>query len=588
MSETTPMPENPGSNQPETATAPITPPARTATVPPPPRPGRNQLILALAFAAAMGILLLLLPTIYRAHTEYLLWSEGFMEQAFARSFLSGHFEKLIETPKPLWNMFWLLSPFPNRLFLLIVIMIAVVFFLFPYLSRKLTGSVVFGVVASLVTFFGFRDALGLMLEGSWILPVILLGLIFLLAVLSKRWGWATVAVGLSGLIRPESWLLAIFLIVLIAVNRERLKWYHFVPLLAPLFWAWYDYRISGDWLYSYRNTAAYAVLTGVPSVDFISFWPRLIPDIIESTGIIALLYAVAGIIIRARNIAHEAKERKTLAVLFDPLFAVTLLPLIAAWIMSIQGNLIIMRRFFFLSIGLMAFYAVLLPYEISRARKVANRNFLIGAIWLPLILVALVRLPGISRDVHRGMKVTEAKMAAIVGLCEEITKPVADLSEYRSIFIPFRRYAQFTTFLSDSIARKFISYREVSLAVTSTQLALLDEVPEPPPGSPQFLKDLVLSRKQFADYLPALALWVPDDEVHYIDAFSFDDPDYFHKNYIDHGRYAFRIIGSALDSLGLIYDVREIEPGSVQDLLAPASEPAPELPYRVEDQPPER
>ncbi|MEO0109011.1 MAG: hypothetical protein ABIK62_07585, partial [candidate division WOR-3 bacterium] len=60
--------------------------------------------------------------------------------------------------------------------------------------------------------------------------------------------------------------------------------------------------------------------------------------------------------------------------------------------------------------------------------------------------------------------------------------------------------------------------------------------------------------------------WIPDDEMHYIDAFSFDDPEYFHHNYIDHERYAFRIIGSALDSLGLIYDVREIEPEMIREL----------------------
>ena len=559
---------------------------------------RKRIIQMCVIAGLMGLFFLILPMLYRAHYDYLLWSEGFMERAFAKSFLSGHYEKLIEAPKPLWNMFWLLAELPNRLYLLIVIMIAGVFLLFQFVSEKVSGSVAPGIIAALLTVFAFQEVLVLFLNGSWTIPYLLFGLLFLLALLAKRWIWATVAIGLAGLIRPESWLLAVFLLCYIRHNREPLRWLHFLPLAAPFLWAFYDYRVSGDWLYSFKTTAAYAILTGLPGTNLLTFWPRLIADTADSTGVILLLYAVAGIVVRARNTARETKKRKALAVLSDPLLAVTLLPLIAAWIMSVQGNLIVMRRFFYLSISLLAFYAVLLGWEILKRQKLSHRVLVASAIAAPILLIGLFRLPGTFRDGLRNVKVTEAKMAAIPGLAEQLLSmaetpapspddpnPSPPLDKYKQVFIPFRRYAQFRAFTNEAIASKFLSYREVSLAVTSTQHALMGEEIEPPAGSPTFVRELMTSGKRFADYLPALAVWIPDDEMHYIDAFSFDDPEYFHKNYIDHGRYGFRIIGSALDSLGLIYEVREISPEQIQTIIPPGEETPPEPTYRIEEPP---
>jgi hypothetical protein len=41
--------------------------------------------------------------------------EGFMERAYGKAFLTGYLQKLIETPKPLWSLFWLLGSTPNKL-----------------------------------------------------------------------------------------------------------------------------------------------------------------------------------------------------------------------------------------------------------------------------------------------------------------------------------------------------------------------------------------------------------------------------------------------------------------------------------------
>jgi len=538
----------------------------------------------IAFAVGMALFFLILPMLYRAHYNFLLWAEGFMERTFATSFLTGKYPALTEAPKPLWNMFWLLSSLPNRLYLFVVIMIGVVFYLFLDVSRRLTGSIGYGIAASLVTVFGFKDVLSLFLNGNWTIPIMILGLLFLSAVLNRRWTVAVVAIGLAGLIRPECWFLAVYLLIYIVYMREPVKWFYYLPLLAPFIWAYFDYRISGDWLFTYRSTAAYAFVTGLSGVNLVTFWPRLVPDILEATGIVIPLLAIAGIVIRAINRAQESRDRKTLAVLFDPLLVTTLLPLIASWAMSVQGNIIVMRRFFFFSASLLVLYALILPFEFVRRRKVANRRLIIVLACAPVILVGLVRMPVIVRDCYRETRVTESKMAAIVGLCEEVARPIVDLSKYKYVFIPFRRQAQFRAFLSDSVVKKLISYRELSLAVTSTQYAMMGEPYEPPSGSPQSIRDLIESKKQFVDFLPALALWVPDDERHYIDAFAFDDKDYFHRNYIDKGRYGFRIIGAALDSLGLIYDVREITSEMIKAVYPPG-ESLPPLRYEISPEP---
>jgi hypothetical protein len=552
---------NPEETQPA---SPVTPADKPRTAAPSDRPPIGW---SVAFGAVMAVVYLVIPAIFKAHYEYLFWGEGFMERAYGMSFLTGNLHKMIETPKPLWSLFWLLGRTPNQLLIFVGLMVGAIFTLFALVSWKLSRSVLPGILASLLLVFGCKSVLELMAQGSWIIPYILLGLVFLLALYSRRFGWATLAVGLIGLFRPDGWFLAVFLLVYVGWRREGLKWYYFLPLLAPFLWMYYDHRISGDWLFTYRMTVAYAVLTGVPGTNFVNFWRVMLSDMVSSTGVLLLLYALAGIVYRARNLVREAKGSKFLAVVLDPLFAVSLLPLFGYWLLSLQGNITIMARFAFLSVGLFALYALLLPIDILRNRPVANRGVIVGVIWLPLLLVGLVRLPVVGKDVQKYLKITESKMAAIEGLCEVVNTSIAPADQYKFIFVPLRRYAQFSRFLDGDLAQKLLSYREVSLATICTQLGLTEGgAPEPPKGSPEFLKRIMQGGWGFADFMPSLALWIPDDEQHYIDAFAFDEPDYFRKNYIDHGRYGFRVIGQALDSLGLIYDVRDLAPEQIRVL----------------------
>lgn len=559
------------------------------------KPVRPPFITAGIFGAIMMVVYFVLPAIYKAHYEFLFWGEGFMERAYGMAFLTGNYQKLIETPKPLWSLFWLLGSTPNKMLLLLGLMTGGIFFLFPLVSWKLTRHTLPGIVASLLLVFGSKDVLSLMVQGSWITPYILLGLVFVLALYSRRFIWATLAVGLIGLFRPDGWFLAVFMLLYVVyqaasasshkprATSHKLKWYYFLPLLSPFLWMYYDHRMSGDWMYTYKTTVAYAVLTDVQGTNFASFWRVLVPDIISSTGVLVLLYALAGIVLRARNIAREARGSKVLAIVFDPLLGTALVPLIGYWLLSLSGNIVIMGRFVFLSVGLLTLLAMLLPYELFKNRPVANRGVVFPAIWLPLLLVGLVRLPAVGRDVHQELKISEAKMAAIQGLCDEVKKPVADLDQYKFILIPFRRYAVFENFLPESVAHKLISYREVSLAaVTAHAVATESQAPQSPKGSPEFLKRLMSGEFNFAGFLPAMALWVPDDEVHYIGVFAFDDTTYFRRNYIDPTdpghHYAFRVIGAAQDSLGLVYDCRDLASSQIQVLPPEQDTSAPESP----------
>ena len=176
---------------------------------------RPPLAVAGIFAAVMTVIYYLLPAIHKAHYEFLFWGEGFMERAYGMGFLTGNLQKLIETPKPLWSLFWLLGNPPNKMLLLVGLMVGGIFFLFPLISWKLNRTAVPGIIASLLLVFGYKSVLELMVQGSWIIPYILLGLVFVLALYSRRFGWATLAVGLIGLFRPDGWFLAVFMLLYI-------------------------------------------------------------------------------------------------------------------------------------------------------------------------------------------------------------------------------------------------------------------------------------------------------------------------------------------------------------------------------------
>jgi hypothetical protein len=579
---------------------------------------RWQIYAAAVFACAIGILFLVLPGIYHAHREYLLWSEGFLQRAFGLSFMHAQEQRILDPPNPLWSLFWLLSSRPNQLFLLLGIMVAAVSALLPLISARLTGSIIGGVVAALVLLFGFRSILDSFISGSWALPLLLLDMVFLLALITRRWVVAVAAIGLAGLIRPESWLLAIFLLLYIRKTdrrpgtedrrnppvsrdegrgRERistftstfasLKWYHFLPLLALPAWLIFDYHSTGDWLHTWHSANAYALLSAEPGANFLSYWPRLIGLLTQSTGVVAFIFALAAIVLRGVNIAREAgrgrgkgREKTSTStststfasVILDPLLAVTLLPVIAGWILSLSGNLVLMRQSFVVTIALLAFYALILPGEVIKCWKLTNRVPIYAVLWAPVLLIALIRLPGVGHEARVDVKVTEAKMAGIDGLAAELLAPGNHLDRYRYILIPYRRYPQFTALVGDSIAGRFLSYRELSLAVAATQQAQAGAPLQSPANSPAFIRNLIRSGKHFADFLPALALWIPDDERNYIDVFSFDDPQYYRHNYVDHQHYAFRIIDAAMDSLGLVYDVRELTPEQLK-LLTPIPPP---------------
>jgi hypothetical protein len=541
--------------------------------PKPPRIGRNQAALMYLFAGLAVLFFLLLPLLCGARYHYLLWSEGFSERSFAHGFLAGRYEKQAETPKPLWSLFWLLANTPNQLYVVIALLVGGLFLVYQQFSFGLTKTVLPGILAFVLTVFTSKDVLVLFLNGNWTIPFMLLGVLALLALSRGRYVQAAVFIGLAGLIRPEAWLLTLFLIAHVKHSSGRVPWSCYAPLAAPLLWALYDHRLSGDWLFSLRSTANYARLTGLPGTSFLSFWPYLVSDIAASTGVVVLIYALAGIVLRAINLSRKRGERGLPAIVLDPLFGITLLPLTGAWIMSITGNLVIMRRFYFLSISLLALYAVLVPFELARLARIARRNRFKAGILLPLVLFGVVRAPAIIENGHDDLRTAEVKMTTLQGLARKLLSmsataahdsgPGSVLDGYRSILIPMRRYAILRAFTNDSIARKFVSYREVSLGATDILNQAWQAGLAPPVGAADSAPNQTLDVKVLGGYLPALAVWVAGDEVGYFSAFALDEPFFafdmhnlLRKDYVTKGHIAFHIIDATPDSLGLLYDVR--------------------------------
>jgi hypothetical protein len=521
--------------------------------------GSGQLLRALAAAVVLILLFALLPGWLGIEYQYMVSPEQFNGQGFARSFWAGTHVRIVETPKPLWSLFWLLLPRSGWSYSVIAVLFGLLGVLMLRISVQLTDSLLPGACALLVTVTGIKVLPELLLAGSWTLPNMILGLLLISAVLDERWALASVLTLLLGLLRPENWVFAP-VVAALGSRRQRFgRWYLVIPFLAPLLWALYDFRMSGDPFFSYGVTASYAMFTGLEGTDFAGFWPRLAPEIVYNLGYVILGYGLFGLILRMVNRVRAADRNRFRTVVLDPLLAVAIYPILLSWLASLLGSTVAMCRFFFLSIAGLILAGALLPFELARLLPQPALRKASLVLLLPLVVAALGRAPAVVRDTSQSLQAMKTGQLAVRGLAESVKNTVRDWDSYRFVFIPTRRYGYFRALLGDEIARKFISYREVSFA-----LAADDE-------ERAQCRDTLLSRpRQLRAFLPALALWVPNDEIHYLTMFAFDNPELEGKSYTigndTSGVYGFRLLGKSsaggeLAHEGTFYDVRELIQG---------------------------
>jgi hypothetical protein len=434
---------------------------------------KRLVFIALPLAAAL--MALLIPSVMHLDRGYLLAGSGYTMRTLAEGLLTGRFHRTFETPKPLWDCFWLLSRRPGDLYALLAVLTGVLVLVLLLLSDQVYRSVIPGALSSLLILFALREYLEMFLSGSWILPYLILILLALYWYLRNRMTWFWVALLVSGLIRPESWMLAGGFIVL-SVIRRRFRFVSLLPLLAPLLWAVYDWRISGNPLYSFQVTQDYSYFTKVVPTSFIGFWPTIDKDLVATAGIPLLIVGVAGLVVR---LARKRVEN----ILTDPVLIFIFLPLLLTWLLTLKAHLFVMARFFPASLVLVVFSAFSLPYARLKKKRRLEFGVLLA---LPLVLGAF-RAPSVVNRLSTSF--TSQVRASRTVKQEADYLAQCDLSPYQKLFIPSRRYAEFYQLLGESCYARLVSYRELNrLATTAQGLAAL---------------------------LPSLAIWVNDDELKY-------------------------------------------------------------------------
>jgi len=147
-----------------------------------------------------------------------------------------------------------------------------------------------------------------------------------------------------------------------------------------------------------------------------------------------------------------------------------------------------MGRFFPVSLLLLTISAFFIPYSLPpRKRRIAFYVFLL----LPVVLGA-IQVPFVFRETPRSLA-TRASTTVISEQEADYLKTI-DITRYKKIFIPVRRCATFYQLLGDPYFDKLVGYRELNRTAASG--------------------------KDFADMLPALAVWITGDEIGYPQIFS--------------------------------------------------------------------
>lgn len=266
----------------------------------------------------------------------------------------------LETPKPLTT---LRAALGEQLFYWSGVML---FSLTPVflgrLSRRLYGTRIVGVGAVVLLLLANKYFLPeAVLSGYWPLSYLGLMALVLYSFAVGRYGASVGAVAVAGLIRPDAWGYALFLLATIYVtDRDRWRAVYLTSLLAMPAWLLFDVLLAGDPLYSLSTTRRYQGLMGLETVSPATYLPELFSSV---SGAYSAPLVVAGVLglglalLRARG---DEQRFRALGVLAGLVF----LPLLGYWGLSAYGDGYLLHvRFFVLPLCLLLFSALLLPLE---------------------------------------------------------------------------------------------------------------------------------------------------------------------------------------------------------------------------------
>lgn len=284
------------------------------------------------------------------------------------NFVGHHYRMPIDTPKPL--LVFRAGLFGETGYFVVgVLLFALLAVAFRRVAKALSGRGWPGLVAFALVFLGNRYVLpGPFLIAYW--PVVYYTLVAAAGwlFLEGRWNWAFAVVGVSGLVRPESWALAAAMLAIAAWrDAGRLRWAHALALAAAPLWMGFDWVLSGDPLYSFHTLQRYRAHLGASATPPGLYWSKVVSDATRmfhdgllATGALGMVAGLVG----ART------EREIRGHLY--FLAVVLIPALGYWAASWVTDVILHIRFFSPALVVLYLYAALLPLLLARPAAVSG------------------------------------------------------------------------------------------------------------------------------------------------------------------------------------------------------------------------
>ncbi len=342
-------------------------------LPDPPDRVRDLLTLAAASSASLAVPALLAgPVHQKSRAIYrLMWLN-----------LVGHDYRLpLDTPKPLLVARAGLSG-ETAYWVAAALAFALLAVLFRRLGDRLFGLGAAGLGAFLLVAAGNAYVLpGPFLTGYWPLTYYTLLALAGWCLLDDRHGAAFVVVGLSGLLRPESWALAAALAAWTAWREPgRFRPWHLLAVAGPpAAWSAFDLLLAGDPLYSFHTLQRYQAYLGLEGVGAAGYWPKAAADATADFHAGLLAAGLAGLA-AAPWLATSRDERRT-HVFF---LAVVAVPGLGYWAVSAFTDVIVHVRF--LSPALVVLYLYAAGAPLLAWRRWADPPAVAGLAWLVVVL----------------------------------------------------------------------------------------------------------------------------------------------------------------------------------------------------------
>ena len=225
----------------------------------------------------------------------------------ALNFAGAHYHcSPLENAKPFSALVFYFCPadqykYINALFLVLLVLA------FASISRSITGSRAAGIAASFLFIASNRVFSEVLLN-----PTMLIYVVFMLWAiafyLEGRYKATAVMLLLAGLNRPDAWLIAL----VFAFKRFRVGW---IALLAPVLWAAFDFKASGDALLASHQIVAFTVNHGFNTFGFPGLCRVIVPMCLDNSyGLPLLPIGIVTLIFAARKY-----DRSKIAVLPRPM-----------------------------------------------------------------------------------------------------------------------------------------------------------------------------------------------------------------------------------------------------------------------------